>query len=602
MSAGASKHPHSTRARPAPSGGGFGGEPNPLLVRVLRQSLRIPRLPWTIAAAVALVGFGMIAFGSLTRGTQPARVGAGTFSFFVSVLLLYVALVGPATAASSIASEREGRTLEPLLLTSLSAHDVTRGKFLAAYGTLMLQVVAMLPLAAIPLLFGGVGTSELVVATVWLVVLAALAVSFGLVVASRAQTMRGALAISILLPAVAAPMGFGALTAAGELLARRRWPFLGSDPTWWTSAYSAVPFGLDYVIFLVVWPLTLVGLSMWLFLALASANLGAPGEDRSSGWKRWLLGSTLAMCVLLPITAVRLDVSGVRAMSILGQLLTAALAFMAVMLVAGEPLAPTRVVRARWERLRTGALGRGLGPGMIRGALLQIVSIALLLAACLGATVLGQRAGGLRAFMGTSLTMAPYANEGAALAILLVYTLLFDVFLVGLATFVRSRNENNVTAARAWTFAAATLSMLLPMLLMVLAGGVGSRGKGELFAAPSPIFAYMAYSAELSGGDASSTTPAAFVASLVWGALGVLLLGLSWDRTRRARDEEEKAFRAAEAKLEKEDEEGLGHDDDEDEEDEEQRLLAPPPVELSSPDAPPTKAGDDGGTGQSGSP
>ena len=57
--------PQSTRARPAPRGGGFRDEPNPLLVRELRQALRLPRMPWQIAAVVALVGLGMLSIGSL---------------------------------------------------------------------------------------------------------------------------------------------------------------------------------------------------------------------------------------------------------------------------------------------------------------------------------------------------------------------------------------------------------------------------------------------------------------------------------------------------------------------------------------------------------
>jgi len=85
------------------------GEPNPLLVRELRQSLRVPRLPWTITAAVALIGLGMLSIGSLEAAKgKPAQLGVSLFQGFVSILLLYVALVGPATAAGAIALEREG--------------------------------------------------------------------------------------------------------------------------------------------------------------------------------------------------------------------------------------------------------------------------------------------------------------------------------------------------------------------------------------------------------------------------------------------------------------------------------------------------------------
>ena len=45
---------------------------------------------------------------------------------------------GPTVAANSIASEREGRTWEAVLLTGLTPKDIARGKFLAAYTTIAL--------------------------------------------------------------------------------------------------------------------------------------------------------------------------------------------------------------------------------------------------------------------------------------------------------------------------------------------------------------------------------------------------------------------------------------------------------------------------------
>src|SRR5207244_2039591 len=133
------------------------------------------------------------------------------------------------------------------------------GKFLAAYGTLGLQVVALLPLAAIPLLFGGVTAAELLVSFVFVAAVAAVAIAFGLAVASRTQTLRSALAVSILLPAALAPLVLVIVSNVGENVAHRRWPFLTGGPIWWSTAYTTVPFGLDYVVWLLVWPLVALG-------------------------------------------------------------------------------------------------------------------------------------------------------------------------------------------------------------------------------------------------------------------------------------------------------------------------------------------------------
>ena len=81
------------------------------------------------------------------------------------------------------------------------------------------QVLAIFPLAAIPLLFGGVTPVELVVCFAYVAAVAAVAVAFGLSVASRTQTLRGALAVSILLPAGIAPFGLGIVTMLGSEVA-----------------------------------------------------------------------------------------------------------------------------------------------------------------------------------------------------------------------------------------------------------------------------------------------------------------------------------------------------------------------------------------------
>ncbi len=569
--------PHSTRARAAPPGGGFLGEPNPLLVRELRQALRLPRLPWTITAAVALIGLGMLTIGSLqvTQGKM-AQLGSYLFQGFVSIVLLYVCLVGPATAAGAIALEREGKTLEPLLLTSLAPKDIARGKFLAAFATLGVQVVALLPLAAIPFLFGGVTAGELCVVAVVITAVAAVSVAFGLAIASRTQTLRGALAVSIILPAAGAPLLFGLVTAVGETVASSRWPLVTSGPIWWSTAYTTVPFGLDYVVWLLVWPLLLLGLPFWLFSALSAANLSGVNDDRSSGVKRWFLGASLLLSGAVFVTCFRVDLDKASVCAFLAEIFTfILLVFMAVTLTA-DPLGPTRLVRARWKRLRTSAFSRMLGPGIIRGAILQIVLAAVILGACYAGGVLGSSPGALRDKLGiASTSRTPLSAIPGALANGAIYVLLFQVFLVGLSAFLRSRKRGgeNVAFARAATLAAAVVITIVPWIVATIVNSFSSTSSNAppLVAAPSPAFAAYAFLQAQRGTDVMSVTVASLSASMAWGALGLVLLGIAWERSRRTVADVEQLQKRTEAKLDREAEE------EPDEEEDEEPTAAPPP-------------------------
>ena len=88
------------------------------------------------------------------------------------------AVVGPAVAANSIASEREGRTWEAVLLTGLSPTVIARGKFLAAFTAIAMYIVMLAPVGALPFLFGGVTATEVVLAFAGLFLIALLSVAF----------------------------------------------------------------------------------------------------------------------------------------------------------------------------------------------------------------------------------------------------------------------------------------------------------------------------------------------------------------------------------------------------------------------------------------
>ena len=104
----------------------------------------------------------------------------GIFHTFFSLAFAVVTWVGPAVAANTIAGERSGRTWEALQLTSLTPRSLARGKFLAAYTYICLYIVMLVPVGALPFLFGGVTATKVLIAFALLFVVAVLAVAFGL--------------------------------------------------------------------------------------------------------------------------------------------------------------------------------------------------------------------------------------------------------------------------------------------------------------------------------------------------------------------------------------------------------------------------------------
>src|SRR3954471_10004928 len=110
-------------------------KPNAIWMREMRQSARLARTPWVLFALTLVLSLLMCSIGGIaaTTNTAPAVIGQTLFQTFFSLAYLVVILVGPAVAANSIASEREGRTWEAVLLTGLRPKEIARGKFLAAY-------------------------------------------------------------------------------------------------------------------------------------------------------------------------------------------------------------------------------------------------------------------------------------------------------------------------------------------------------------------------------------------------------------------------------------------------------------------------------------
>lgn len=496
--------------------GRLASEPNPIWIRELKQSARLGRTPVILAVLTILMTLLMAAIGGVMATTSsPAQTGAVLFQTYFSVAYFVVSLVGPAVAANAIASEREGRTWEAILLTGLRPGPVARGKFLAAYTSIALYIVMLAPVGAVPFLFGGVTATEVVVAFVFLFLFALLGVAFGLALSSKLASLRAAIVITLLL---AFPLSIAAYSAFGvglSVVMHKLWPAIpDGPPVWLPTAYARAPFGLEYLAYLVALPLAAIAIPAWFLYEVTIANLCTATDDRSTGLKRWFLVTTPVLVVVAAIPVAVTVGSDRFVAAMFGASALAAYLGLCAFLFQGEPIGASRRVRAQWDRLRASRFRRFLGPSLPNATLLQLVL------GCAGMVALGvflaillddkSAMGSTRALQATTFT---------------AYAVGFYLFVVGAAAYARARASTPLVARIVLLgvlFGAAAVPWVAAAVDGMLADS-GTRYEALAVASPSPFYAFVML-AELDKYDPSSTilAPGA-VCIAIWALAGVLL-------------------------------------------------------------------------------
>ena len=84
------------------------------------------------------------------------EIGLNLYSFFALMIVLLLAFIAPATAASAISGEKERRTYDLLMVTRASPLGIVLGKWLASVAYLLWLVIAALPVFAVVYLYGGI--------------------------------------------------------------------------------------------------------------------------------------------------------------------------------------------------------------------------------------------------------------------------------------------------------------------------------------------------------------------------------------------------------------------------------------------------------------
>ncbi|MCA9619131.1 MAG: ABC transporter permease [Myxococcales bacterium] len=519
--------------------------PNPIWIREMRQSARLLRTPIILMTLTVLMALLMTSIGAVATGSSsPADVGLGLFHTYFSLAYFVVTLVGPALAANSIASEREGRTWEALLLTGMRPAEVARGKFMAAYTAIGMYIVMLAPVGAIPFLFGGVTPIEVLVAFAFLFLIALLSVAFGLAISSKMPSLRAALVVTLLVAVMLSGFFFFTFGFGFSFVAHELWPGVERGmPVWVPAAYSRAPFDLRYLIYLVAIPASALCLPAWLLYEITRANLTSVTDDRSVGLKRWFFVAS-AVCAavgLVPIFAVEPDDRSEATVASL--VCYGCVIVFCAFLFGGEAIGPSRRVKKLLEK--ASAFRRLLTPGIARIGRIQVVVGLLGLCVIAGVGLMHVRVDGT----------ATAARKTDEIVLFALYTMGYATFLVGLVSFLRAR-QTSTTVPRVLLAVGIFATLVGPWILAAMSGALSaSSSKYDLafaVASPSPFYVFIALDA-LRRSDPGVAINASVAASLGYFAAGAVLLALTQRRCSQIERDHEALLGEADRRLAEED-------------------------------------------------
>ncbi|HEY7704412.1 MAG TPA: hypothetical protein VID03_06225 [Acidimicrobiia bacterium] len=175
---------------------------NPVLAREVKERFRTRRASFWVFAWTLLVGLFVYLLYLMARGsyTGVGRLVAtglmGRFMFegITLVLMTAVIMVVPGLAALAIVSERERQTFPLLQVTQLKPMQLIGGKLWSSLAFLLLLLLAITPVMALPLLYGGVGVDEVLIALGMILLTAVTLGSVSIYVSARAKSSRAAVA------------------------------------------------------------------------------------------------------------------------------------------------------------------------------------------------------------------------------------------------------------------------------------------------------------------------------------------------------------------------------------------------------------------------
>jgi hypothetical protein len=497
------------------------------LVRELRQALRTGRTIVVLLVLAVVVGLIVVGIaGALGMGKATVNLGPVLFQIFFSLAFFIVLVVGPTMAAVGVASEKDGRTWEALVLAGMDGRAVARGKFWTAATAVVVFLCMIAPASLLCLLLGGVTIIELGVAFVLLTVIAMVGIGFGVAIGAWAGSTGSATLTALGTALLGAPALYFSVGLGASFLAHATWPAVPSAlPVWLPLAYTRAHFDGLYVLLLVVLPLTVGSLGLWFFYELSVLLLAPKSDDRATGIKRWYLASLPVVAMMAAIPGLMTRGVGSTTAWIAGFSGLFFFVLFAAFLLAGDTLSPSARVEFRWRRDGAGWVARALGPGLVQTCTLQLVTALTALAtfALTGSAILSKGVfPGLPPVPAVSLLIC--AEVWSA----------FLLFVVGFLLWSRVRSESG-GAARLLTTMVTTVAVAAPWaFFVVFAYPASKRGlDAMIFAAPSPLYS-LAMIRAVEKGEPHLPLTAGLGCSLGWAALGLTLFAFGARRATKA--------------------------------------------------------------------
>ena len=185
---------------------------NPLVIREMRSRMRNRRTFFGLTGmAILLGGLTSLIYTSVYYSSQYSRtyynttipgiefgpiIGKSIFITMGLLLLVTIPFSAITFAADGIAGEKERQTYEILRITPMTSQRLVWGKLGGIYILLLLYILLSLPFLSLSYVFGGVLLSEIIIATISILVTALVCTAWGLLISSYTKTTKIATAIA----------------------------------------------------------------------------------------------------------------------------------------------------------------------------------------------------------------------------------------------------------------------------------------------------------------------------------------------------------------------------------------------------------------------
>ncbi len=283
---------------------------SPILVRELRALLRGRKffvshmLLMTVLAGVLLIAATTAAAGS--GSNDPAQVGKTLFWAFFMGLSVVVTFLVPAFSCTAITTEREGKTLDLLLTTTIRPWEIVWGKLLSALVVILLFMASALPLVTVCFLFGGVSPWDLAILYLGVLFSTLVISSVSLSVSAHCQESKSAVVISYVLTLIIVVLlVIAAATTSAAFMGRRG-----------AGAIAAVMTGFDWKqqLLLMVVP-QFLGVSIFAANFAAATNRLKPATANRSTNLRviWVAFLFLCLCFYMATVWVQWSLNSIGA-------------------------------------------------------------------------------------------------------------------------------------------------------------------------------------------------------------------------------------------------------------------------------------------------